>query len=149
MHLYFRAWCPTSPWVLISSQIGRYILSTPHQGIWYDQGKMWPNCYKAKLWWWFFCHMLYVPAMSTNSLRPRQNGWHFADNIFKCISLNENVWIPVKISLRFVPEGPINNIPALVLIMAWRRLGDKPLSEKKMVVRLPMHICITRPQWVN
>ena len=34
-----------------------------------------------------------------------------------------------KFSLKFVPMGPINNIPALVKIMAWRRQGDKPLSE--------------------
>ena len=26
---------------------------------------------------------------------------------------------PIKISLRFVSEGPVNNIPALVQIMAW------------------------------
>ena len=45
-------------------------------------------------------------------------------------------------------KGPINDIPALVQIMAWRRSGDKPLSEP-MMVRLPMHICVTRPQWVN
>ena len=50
--------------------------------------------------------------------------------------------------LKFVPKGPINNIPALVQIMAWRRPGDKPLSEP-MMVRLPTHICVTRPQWVN
>ena len=68
-----------------------------------------------------------------NSLRPRQNGRYNADDIFKCIFLNENVWIPTKISLKFVPKGPINNIPALVQIMAWRRLGDKPLSELMMV----------------
>ena len=37
--------------------------------------------------------------------------------------------ISIKISLRFVPWGLVNNIPALVLIMAWRRPGDKPLSE--------------------
>ena len=37
-----------------------------------------------------------------------------------------------KISLKFVPKGPINNIPALVQIMAWRRKGDKPLSEPMM-----------------
>ena len=67
-----------------------------------------------------------------NTLRPRQNGRHFADDIFKCIFLNENVWIPIKISLKFVPKGPINNIPALVQIMAWRRPGDKPLSEPMM-----------------
>ena len=45
-----------------------------------------------------------------NTLRPRQNGCHFADDSFKCIFLNENVWIPIKISLKFVPKGPINNI---------------------------------------
>ena len=83
-----------------------------------------------------------------NTLRLRQDGRHFADAIFKCIFLNENVWIPIKISLKFVPKGPINNIPGLVQIMAWRRPGDKPLSEP-MVVSLPMHICVARPQWVN
>ena len=49
-----------------------------------------------------------------------------------------------KISMNFVPKIPINNIQALVQIMAWRRPGDKPLSEP-MVVRLP-HICVTLPQ---
>ena len=38
-----------------------------------------------------------------NSLRPRQNGRHFAEDIFKCIFLNENILIPIKISLKFVP----------------------------------------------
>ena len=50
--------------------------------------------------------------------------------------------------MKFVPKGWINNIPALVQIMAWRRPGDKPLSET-MLVRLLTHICVTRPQWVN
>ena len=71
-------------------------------------------------------------------MRPRQNGRHFADAIFKCIFLNENIWILIKISLKFVPKGPINNTPALVQIMAWRRPGDKPLSEL-MMVSLLMH----------
>ena len=83
-----------------------------------------------------------------NSLRPRQNRRHFADDIFKCIFLNENVWISINISLKFVPKGLINNIPALVQIMAWRRPGDKPLSEP-MMVNLLTHICVTRPQWVK
>ena len=55
-----------------------------------------------------------------NTLRPRQNGCHFPDNIFKCIFLIENVWISVKISRKFVPKDPINNIPALVQVMACR-----------------------------
>ena len=83
-----------------------------------------------------------------NSLRPRQNGRRFPDDTFKRIFLNENVRISIKISLKFVPQGPINDIPALVLIMAWRRPGAKPLSEP-MMVSLPTHICVTRPQWVN
>ena len=80
-----------------------------------------------------------------NSLRPRQNGRLFADDTFKRIFWNETIRIPTKNSLKFVPKGPINNIPALVQIIAWRRLGDKPLSEP-MMVRLPTHICVTRPQ---
>ena len=56
-----------------------------------------------------------------------------ADDIFKRIFLNTNFWIPVKMSLKFVPKCPINNIPALVQIMAWRRSGDKLLSEPMMV----------------
>ena len=83
-----------------------------------------------------------------NSLRPRQNGRHFADDTFNCIFLYENVIVSIRISLKFVLKGPIDNIPALVQIMAWRRPGDKPLSEP-MIVSLPMHICVTRPQWVK
>ena len=83
-----------------------------------------------------------------NTLKPRQNGRHFADDMFKCIFLNDNILILIKISLKFVPRGSINNIPALIQIMAWRRPGDKPLSEP-MMVYLPTHICVTRPQWVN
>ena len=66
----------------------------------------------------------------------------------KPIFLNENIQIPIKIWLKFVPKAPINNIPTMVQIMAWRRPGDKPLSETMMVCLLT-HICITRPQWVK
>ena len=67
-----------------------------------------------------------------NTMRPRQNGCYFPDDIFKCIFLNENVWISIKISLKFVPKRAINNILALVQIMAWHCPGDKPLSELMM-----------------
>ena len=85
---------------------------------------------------------------TVNTLRPRQNGRHFADDIFKCIFVNEYVWIPIKILLKFVPTGPINTIPALVQTMAWCRAGDKPLSEP-ITVSLPTLICVTRPHWVK
>ena len=107
---------------------------------------------------WQYSHVLllnynYHTAVSPTyaliiTLRPRQNGRHFADDIFKCIFLKGNTSISINISLKFVTEGRINNILPLVQIMAWRRLGDKPLSEP-MMVSLLTHICVTRPQWVK
>ena len=72
-------------------------------------------------------------------------------DIFQTTFSNAFSWmkmLPIKMSLTFVPHGPINNIPALVQIMGWRLPGDKPWSGP-MVVRLPTHIGVTRPQWVN
>ena len=83
-----------------------------------------------------------------NTLRPRQDGCHFADDIFMCIFVNENCCILIKFSLKYVRKGPIDNNPALVQIMAWHWSGDKPLSEPMMVILL-MHLCVTRPQWVS
>ena len=70
--------------------------------------------------------------------------------IFQTIISNGFSWMKMcefRLSQKFVPKGPINNIPALVQIMAWRRPGDKPLS-KPVVVSLLTHICITLPQWI-
>ena len=70
-----------------------------------------------------------------------QNGRHLGDKVFKCIFLNENVWMSLNISLKFVPKVQINNIPALIQIMAWRRSGDKLLSEP-MIISLLRHIYV-------
>ena len=94
------------------------------------------------------CVTVWTHLICINTLRPRQNGRHFSDDTFKRMFLNENIRISIKISLNFVPKSPIDNIPALVQIMAWRRPGDKPLSEP-MMVSLLTHICVTRPQWVK
>ena len=83
-----------------------------------------------------------------NTLRPTQDGRHFADDIFTCIFFNENCCILIKFSLKYVRKGPIDNNRALVQIMAWRRSGDKPLSEP-MMISLPTHICVSRPQSVK
>ena len=82
-----------------------------------------------------------------NTLRPRQNGHWFTENIFKCIFLNENVRISIQFSQKFVPMGQVNNITSLVQITAWCWPGYKPLYET-MIVSLLMHICITHPQYV-
>ena len=61
-----------------------------------------------------------------------QNGRHFADDIFKCIFLNQNLCILIKISLKFVPKGLIDNKSSLVQVMAWCCVGEKPLPELMM-----------------
>ena len=70
------------------------------------------------------------------TINSSQNGRRFADVIFKFIFVYENFLISKKMSLKFVPMGPINSIPALVQILAWRRPGEKTLSEP-MIVRSP------------
>ena len=60
-----------------------------------------------------------------NTLRSRQEGCHFPDDVFTCIFAHENVENLVAISLKFVP--------ALLQIMAWRGPGDKPLNEPMMI----------------
>ena len=49
-----------------------------------------------------------------NSSPPGQNGRHVADDIIRCIFVNEKFCILIKISLKFVPKGSIDNNPALV-----------------------------------
>ena len=62
--------------------------------------------------------MLLLITADVNTLWRRQNFRQFLHDIFKCIFLNEDVLISIKISLKFVPKGPINDISALVQIMA-------------------------------
>ena len=106
--------------------------------------------YVPHTWCRDFQQMVYetIPCLLLNTLRLRRNSFAFADDIFKCNFLNENIWISLKISLKFVPNVRINNIPALVQIMAWRRPGDKPSSEP-MLISLLTHTCVTRPQWIS
>ena len=54
------------------------------------------------------------PALRINLSPSGQNGGYFADNIFICIFVNETFCILIKLSLKFVPKGPIGKNPALV-----------------------------------
>ena len=68
-----------------------------------------------------------------NSSLPEQNDRHFADEISKCIFMNETFRILIRISLNFIPRGPIDSKWTLVQVIAWRRIGDKPLPEPKLI----------------
>ena len=89
-----------------------------------------------------------ISTTRNNTFRSRQDGYHFPDDIFKWIFLNENLWILIKTSFKFVARGQITNIPALFQIMVWRRPGGKPSSEPVMA-NLLVNICVIQPQWVD
>ena len=94
------------------------------------------------------CSTFPIPQLE-NSLMETGTKWplHFADGIIKLIFLNENSWIFIKIWLKFVLGGSLDNMSALIQAVAWCRAGDKSLPEWM----LPVHwsICITWRQWVN
>ena len=82
-------------------------------------------------WYWHrlgssdeYLHQWTGSSSLINTLWPRQNGRHFPDDIFKWNFLNEHAWILIKITLKFVPGGPINNIPVLFQVMAWWQIGQ-------------------------
>ena len=81
---------------------------------------------------------------SFNSSPIGKNGCLFANDIFRCILVNEKFCILIKISLKFVLEGLIDNNLALVQIMAWRPIGDKPSSEAMLA-----WFTDTRRRWVK
>ena len=85
-------------------------------------------------------------VLLVNTWRSRRNDRHLADDhLFSWMKI---YWCEFKFHWSFFPKGPINNIPALDQIMAWRQPGDKPLSDPRMF-SLMTHIWVTRPQWVN
>ena len=57
---------------------------------------------------------MFAPRVSINSSPPGQNGRHLPDEILRCIFVNEKFPISIKISLKFVHKGPIDNNPAVV-----------------------------------
>ena len=83
-----------------------------------------------------------------NSSPPRQFGGKIADDIFKRIFFNENDWMSIKISLKFIPEGPIDNKSVLVQVMAWCRQATSHYLNQCWPSFLT-HICGTRGRWVN
>ena len=55
-----------------------------------------------------------LTSTALTHLPPGQNYRHSADDIFRGIFVNEKFCDLIKISMKFVPKGPIDNIPALV-----------------------------------
>ena len=63
------------------------------------------------------------------------------DDIFKCVSSNENkMFDSIQISFKLVVNRPVNNKTALVKTMVWWRTGDKPLSETMMAMFIDVFV---------
>ena len=77
--------------------------------------------YKTPKWSirYMFCRTRNMIKGYIKIMKLRQNGCHFADDIFKWIFLNENLWYSNEISLKYVPWGPFNNKLTLFQIKAW------------------------------
>ena len=112
----------------------------------------------------FLNRFIFTSQKAFNSSPPGQNGRHFADDLLRCIFVNEKCGILIRIALTFVS----NNKPALILIMAWRRIGDKPLSERMLTrftnvymrhsgeknfkltkVAYSIEVALTRSHWIH
>ena len=103
-------------------------LVPPTQGLRVDQlvpnSHIWHNDYPTMN----LNHMNHVHARTILTLLPGDK----MPAISRAISMHFQVWklLYFDSNLRkFVPESPVDNKPALVRVMAWRRLGDKTLSE--------------------
>ena len=83
-----------------------------------------------------------------NTSAPGKDICHFTDDIFRCIFVNEKFCILIRISVKFVLMCPINKIPALVQIMTWCWIGNKPLSEP-MVTRFTDAYMQHSGRWVK
>ena len=59
--------------------------------------------------------------------------------------LHETVYILIKILLKFVGKGPINNDPVLFQIMTWYQTGDKPLSEPMIASFTDVYVHVSAP----
>ena len=106
------------------------------------RNKEWPSCHGHN-------KVIRSPILNINTLSPRQNGRHFADDIPKHFVLTKMLKLRFKLHWSLFPRVWLTiNIPALLQIMAWRWSGDKLLSEP-LVVKLTMGICVTRPQLIT
>ena len=93
-------------------------------------------------------HLPNVWGRKLNTLRQKQNCRKLSDDIFECIFLNTKLTYFYWHFTKVCSQGPIYNIPTLVQTMAWRKPGDKPLSQP-VTVTLLMHICVTPPKWMK
>ena len=99
-------------------------------------GSRWSGCYTRK------CKSAMKCLLEINLSIPGKFDHHFADDLFRCIFVNEKFCILIRISLKIVPKGPIDKKSALIQVMAWHWTGGKPFLHQCW--SSPVHFCGTR-----
>ena len=88
------------------------------------------SCPPGKIMWWKdVSPRCILPLILTHRARDKIAAISQTTFSIAFSFLNENIWISNKMSLKYVPGVLIDNMSALVQIMACCRPGDKPLSE--------------------
>ena len=85
---------------------------------------------------------------SLNSSIPGQNDRHFGRREFQMHFVGWNDRILIRISLKFVPRSPIDNMPALVQIMAWCRTGDKHSKHCEVHTGIVCYWYVITTEWL-
>ena len=75
---------------------------------------------------------------------PKQNGYHFAEDIFKGIFLNEYVCILIQISMKFDSKGLIDSNSSLADLLALCNTDGKPLPAPKGDPVMLIHVYVTK-----
>ena len=144
--MFISFWKQQIHFIQIFSQHS-YAWPNTHQHKWHSiEGKTRHD--KIVKWWIIIVYIINIQRLLIHWGRDEIDAISKTTFLNAFSGRNENVWTSLKISLKLVPKVQINNIPALVQVMAWRRPGDKPLSEP-MMVNLLTQICASWPQWVN
>ena len=129
-------WCSTWCYSLCTDKVQTYIDKIQLDHLVLMLLMMYLKIYLVHTWkfqWSCTCCLcfklvLFLSRRYINLSLPWKKWSPFRRWYFRCIFVKEKFCILIKISLKFVPKGWIDN-PKLVQIMVWCRIGDKPLSE--------------------
>ena len=92
--------------------------------------------------------MIQLEQSYPNTFRWRQNDHKFPGGIFKYI-FNRSIYISFKISLKFVPKCLINNIPAVVQIMAWHWPGNNHYLNHWWLDYRHIYVWLSLNEWMQ
>ena len=109
-----------------------------------SRGKFHMNCSRIKLIEFEnFAFKITPRGQLVNTLRPGQDGRHFGRQHFRLHFLEWNFFNFTQNFTEICYLDLIDNMSALVQIMAWPRTGDKPLSEAMLLCCVDAYVSLS------